>query len=485
MVIPEPLGLYTDLYQLRMAEGYVRCGRHHERAVFDYFFRKPPFGGEVVVAAGLRSLAELLPAFRFGPEAIAWLAEKGAHPDFIAWLREYRFGATVRSVREGEVVFANEPVLSVEATLPEAQLIETLILNVLNYSSLVATRAARLVQAARGRPVVDFGMRRAPGWGALQASEAAAVGGVEATSNVLAAFHGRLPLTGTQAHSWILSFGDELRAFRTYAEQFPDDCVLLVDTYDTLRSGVPNAITVAREMLGRGQRLRAIRLDSGDLAFLSRHARAMLDEAGLAEVRIVASNSLDERIIRSLLEQDAPIDAFGVGTDLVTGRPDAALDGVYKLARVGRRPCLKRSENVEKVNLPGRKNVIRVLAPDGSFLLDGVLHEDEDVATVDRLLHPYLPGKETPIAGLVREEILSTMLSGGARVRGAEGIAVAADRARERLARVPPEHRRFEFPHRYRVGLGPGLHGLRARLLKEVDEGLDRAPRTPTGQEVT
>lgn len=472
MFVPQPLGLYTDLYQLRMAEGYVRSGRQHEQAVFDCFFRKAPFGGEFIIAAGIHALARLLPEFRFGPDALAWLAEQGTDPDFLSWLRDFRFSGTIHAVQEGEVVFANTPLLTVEARLPEAQLIETLVLNVINYHSLVATRAARLVRAARGRPVVDFGMRRAPGWGALQASEAAFVGGVQATSNVLAGYHGGLPTTGTQAHAWVMSFDDELSAFRAYAELFPDRCVLLVDTYDTLRSGVPNAIVVARELAARGHRLHAIRLDSGDLAYLSRKARALLDAAGLPDVQIIASNSLDERIIRSLIEQEAPIDAFGVGTDLVTGRPDAAVDGVYKLAQLGRRPCLKRSENVEKVNAPGRKRVFRVLDAQAAFLLDGIALAEEDDASIERLLHPWIPGKETAIVGQKREALHVPLFTGGALVRPVVRASEAGRFARERLARLPAEHQRFEYPHRYRVGLSPALHALRSRLLAEVTDGM-------------
>ncbi|RMD73605.1 MAG: nicotinate phosphoribosyltransferase, partial [Bacteroidetes bacterium] len=325
-------GLYTDLYELTMAQGHFFAGRHETRAVFDYFFRKNPFEGGFVVFAGLADLLEALQDFRYSAEDIDYLAAQGFKPEFLDWLRHFRFRGDVWAAREGEVVFPYAPIVRVEGTIVETQLVETLLLNLLNFESLIATKAARMRLVAGDRIIAEFGLRRAQGYGGMQATRAAIVGGANNTSNVLAGLHYGLPVTGTMAHAWIQSYEDELTAFRKFAEQYPERCILLVDTYDTLRSGIPNAITVARELEQRGYRLFGIRLDSGDLAWLSKRARQMLDEAGLTYVKILASNQIDEYVIRSLREQQAPIDGYGVGTRLVTGHSSPALDGVYKLS---------------------------------------------------------------------------------------------------------------------------------------------------------
>ncbi|MGH2567747.1 MAG: nicotinate phosphoribosyltransferase, partial [Bacteroidota bacterium] len=325
----EHTALYTDFYQLTMAQGYFLTGKSETSAAFDYFFRENPFEGGYVVFAGLSDFLETLQDFRFAKDDLDYLAQVGLQEPFLRYLQQFQFRGTIHSVREGEVVFPVEPIVRVEGNIVETQIIETLLLNFLNFESLIATKAARIKFAAGSRRVVDFGLRRAQGLGGIFASKAAVLGGVEATSNLYTAYHWDLEVSGTQGHSWIQSFDDELSAFRKFAEIFPDRCVLLVDTYNSLRSGIPNAITVAKELESKGHRLVAIRLDSGDLAYLSKHARAMLDAAGLGYVKIVVSNQLDEYVIRSLLEQGAPVDVFGVGTHLVTGRNSPALDGVY------------------------------------------------------------------------------------------------------------------------------------------------------------
>jgi len=317
--------IYTDYYELTMAQGYFLAGRQDERACFDYFFRDIPFEGGYVIFAGLSDLLEILNGFQFYEDELDYLAQQGFRDDFLNYLRNFRLNTDIHAAKEGEVVFPRTPILRVEGNIIEAQILETLLLNILNFESLIATKAARMKYAAGDHKVIDFGLRRAQGFGGIQASKAAIIGGIEATSNVYSSFIHDTPASGTMAHSWIQSFDDELTAFRKYAEYYPEDCILLVDTYDTLESGVPNAIKVAKELEEKGYKMKGIRLDSGDLAYFSRKARQQLDDAGLKYVKIAVSNQLDERLIKSLLSQNAPIDLFGVGTRLVTGHESPAL----------------------------------------------------------------------------------------------------------------------------------------------------------------
>ena len=359
---------YTDQYQLAMAQVYFQKGQRDHRAVFDYFFRKEPFSGGYAIFAGLEDLLEIIAQLRFSEKDIEYLRRQGFQDDFLEYLKDFRFRGNIYSVAEGDVVFATRPVLQVEASIIEAQIIETLLLNLLNFQTLVATKASRIRLVAKDRTLLDFGLRRAQASGGYFASRAAMVGGFDGTSNVLAARDFDIPASGTMAHSFIQSYDEEIEAFRDFAEVRPQNCVFLVDTYDTLSSGVPNAIKVAKEMEEKGEKLLAIRLDSGDLAYLARESRKLLDEAGLQYVKIAASNQLDEYVIRSLLEQDAPIDILGVGTNLVIGSPDAALDGVYKLSFSDGKPRIKISESIVKVTLPHRKQVFRVRDKQGKCI---------------------------------------------------------------------------------------------------------------------
>lgn len=465
-------GLYTDFYQLTMAQGYFLSGKSQTSAAFDYFYRENPFGGGYVVFAGLSDLLEVLQQFQFHKEDIDYLAGLGFQEPFLKYLNEFRFRGSVYSVREGEVVFPLEPLVRVQGNIVETQVIETVLLNFLNFESLIATKAARIKHAAGGRRVVDFGLRRAQGLGGIMASKAAIIGGVDATSNVYSAYHWGLEVSGTQAHSWIQSFDDELTAFRKFAEIFPDRCVLLVDTYNTLRSGVPNAITVAKEMEQQGHRLIAIRLDSGDLAYLSKHARAMLDAAGLQYVKIVVSNQLDEYVIRSLLEQQAPIDVFGVGTHLATGRTSPALDGVYKLSMCDGKPTLKFSENYTKTTLPGIKNVLRYTDGNGTFYADAVILEDEN--TVDHIYHPFFPKQKSSVERLKGVPLLHLVMEKGKPVNGVPTLKETVAYAKERLSCLSPEHLRFEFPHVYKVGITNKLMTLRSQLMEQIQELIAR-----------
>ncbi|WP_185957322.1 nicotinate phosphoribosyltransferase [Gracilimonas mengyeensis] len=466
MILKKP-ALYTDLYELTMAQGYFLSGRHTQAASFDYFFRKLPFDGGYVVFAGLADFLQSLEDFEFQPEELDYLKTQGFTDEFIDYLKDFEFTGDIYSVKEGEIIFPNEPVLRVEGSILETQILETLLLNTLNFESLIATKAARIKQAAGDKPVVDFGLRRAQGLGGLQASKAAVIGGFKGTSNVLAGMKYGVDISGTMAHSWIQSFEDELTAFRTYAEHYPDSSILLVDTYNTLDIGVPNAIKVAKELEEEGHRLKAIRLDSGDLAYFARKSREMLDEAGLDYVKIAVSNQLDEHLIKSLLDQDAPIDLFGVGTKLVTAYDNPALDGVYKLSSVNERPTLKISENVEKITLPGSKRVVRYFNEDGEFYRDGILLTDEEDIT--KVVHPYIDFKYTHTESLKKEELQQQVVKNGKRIIDLPAASESAAYAQKRLSQLPREFKRFDNPHIYKVGLSPNLRKLKDELIQQKE----------------
>jgi nicotinate phosphoribosyltransferase len=458
-------GLYTDYYELTMAQGYFLTGMHDKPACFDYFFRKLPFNGGYVVFAGLQDLLEILSDLTFSKDDIEYLRSCGFDERFLSYLSTFKFKGTIHSAREGEIIFPNEPVLRVEGTILETQIIETLTLNLLNFESLIATKASRLKLAAGNRVVIDFGLRRAQGLGGIHASRAAIIGGADATSNVYSAFTFGLTPSGTMAHSWVESFTDELEAFRQFTKIFPKSSILLVDTYNTLRSGVPNAITVAHEMEKAGHRLIGVRLDSGDFAYLSKHTRAMLDAAGLHYVKIAASNQLDEHIIKSLEEQGAMIDIFGVGTSLVIGREDAALDGVYKLSKYDGQPKIKISENIEKVLIPDVKKVWRYYNRDGNFYADAIVGQAED--TLEVMVHPHQSTKRLSLNGFKKESLMMEVMHEGKSVLPKQTPYEIAAFAKQRLALLPDEHKRFEYPHIYKVGVSPSLLKLRDQLINE------------------
>lgn len=468
-LIPEMLGLYTDYYELTMARGYFECGRKEEQAVFDYFFRTNPFGNGFTVFAGLRDLLDLIDRFRYSDVELTYLRGLGFPEDFLSFLGEFRFRGTIHSVEEGEVVFPGEPLMRVEGTLLETQLIESLLLNIINFESLVATKSQRIRLVAGNRTFSEFGLRRGQGIGAVMGSRAAVIGGADSTSNVWCGRQYGIPVSGTQAHSWIQSFDSELEAFRAYARVHGNATILLVDTYDTIRSGIPNAIRVAHEMEHDGLKLLGIRLDSGDLAYLSKMARKMFDAEGLDYVKIVASNQLNEWVIKSLItEQDAPLDAFGVGTELITGKPDAALDGVYKLCSVNGRPRMKISENVEKLTLPGVKQLVRFYDADGHFYRDGIYLEGENPGLAPVLFHPLHAEKYTIVEGLKYEPLMKPVYSGGKNLIEEKSPVEISAYLRQRLAELPVEHTRFISPHLYKVGISEGLLDLKNRLQSEI-----------------
>lgn len=459
-------GTYTDYYQLAMAQVYFLKGHQNHTAIFDYFFRKLPFGGGYVIFAGLEDLLKALENLQFSKEDIEFLREQNFHPNFINYLKNFNFQGNVYANYEGDVVFPTRPVLSIEANIIEAQIIETLILNILNFQSLIATKASRMRQVAGNRQLIDFGLRRAQGVGGYHASRAAIIGGFDATSNVCAGRDYGIPVSGTMAHSFIQSYDNELSAFRDFVKEWPNHSVLLVDTYDTLNSGIPNAIQVAREMEAKGHQLKGIRLDSGDLAYLGKKARYLLDEAGLSYVKITVSNQLDEHVIKSLLEQKTPIDAFGVGTNLVTGKPDAALDGVYKLAFSENKPRIKFSETLSKITLPYKKQVYRVLNGNNAFLGADVitLKEEENIQIMH---HPFEPLKTFNIENFKKEPLLHKMMVHGKILITSKKLSEIAKYSQERLSLLPEEYKRFSNPHLYKVGISSQLKDARDQVIKK------------------
>jgi len=468
--------LLTDLYQLTMLAGYFEKGMQNDPAVFDLFFRSPPFKGGYVVFAGLEPALRYLSELRFTEEDLSYLRSLGIFKEsFLDYLKDFRFHGRVTAMPEGSVVFPLEPLITVEAPLAQAQLVETALLNIINFQSLVATKAARITTVADGRDVVEFGLRRAQGPdGGLSEVRGAYIGGARSTSNVWAGKILDIPVKGTHAHSWIMAFPDELSSFRAYAEVFPENSILLVDTYDTLKSGIPNAIIVARELRAKGHELRAVRLDSGDLALLSRESRRMLDEAGFPDVKILASNELDEYVIRSIHEQGGRIDIYGVGTRLATcqGEGGGALGGVYKLVRYNGKPKLKVTSDISKSTIPDRKKLFRAIGVDGVFQMDIICREHEVPSPGDLVYDPRKPQITTRIpAGSVLEPFRSVVMEEGVATESSPSLPEVADRCQAQLARLPEGVLRFEDVLAYGIYLSSGLHELRMRLIDEVQEG--------------
>lgn len=468
--------LLTDLYELTMLAGYLEEGMSEIPAVFDLFFRHNPYGGGYAIFAGLETALSYLEKLQFTDDELNYLKGLGIFkPRYLDFLRDFRFRGKVTAPQEGTAVFANEPLLTVEGSLAEAQFVETALLNIINFQTLVATKAARINHAAAGGTVIEFGLRRAHGPdGGLSVARAAYVGGVRSTSNVLAGKTFAITVKGTHAHSWIMAFPDELAAFRNYARAFPDNCILLVDTYDTLKSGIPHAITVAAELRSQGHALRGVRLDSGDLAYLSRETRRMLNEAGFPDVKILASNELDEHVINSIRDDGGNVDIYGVGTRLATcaGEGGGALGGVYKLVRVGDLPKLKVTSDIAKATLPDRKRLLRAVAPNGSFIQDIICLADEEVVPGETVYDPTNPLQhvDIPLNATFRE-IRAKVMEGGHTLKLRETLDEMADRTACQLTRLPQGCLRFINPHRYKVSISHGLNELRRRLAEEIQQG--------------
>jgi len=474
---PPSLTLLTDLYQLTMAYGYWRAGKEREEAAFHLFFRSNPFKGGFAIAAGLEPVMEYLGGLRFADDDIAFLktltgndGERLFPDDFLGYLQAFELTCDVDAIPEGTVVFPHEPLVRVTGPILEAQIIESALLNLVNFQTLIATKAARVVLAAKGDPVIDFGLRRAQGIdGSLGATRAAYIGGCVATSNVLAGARFGIPVRGTHAHSWVMSFPSELEAFETYAALMPNNCLLLVDTYDTIQ-GVANAIEVGRKLRERGRELVGIRLDSGDLAFLSIQARRMLDEAGFPKAGIAASNDLDEHIIASLKEQGAKINMWGVGTKLITAWDQPALGGVYKLSAIREpgqpwQPKVKLSEQAAKISTPGVLQVRRF--SDDQEATGDMIYDTSIGAPPERtMIDPLDPTRrKTFDDGDRHTDLLVAVYRGGTRVYDPPPLEEIRAHRERQMARFHSGIKRFVNPHRYPVGLEQQLFDLKNRLV--------------------
>ncbi len=471
--------LATDLYQLTMAAGYWRTGLAERHTVFHLFFRGQPFGGGYSVACGLEQVLEYLERFRFSDDDLAYLAELEGNDgrplfaaDFLDYLRRLELTVHLDAVPEGTAVFPHEPLLRVRGPLAQCQIVETPLLNVLNFQTLIATKAARICRAAEGDPVIEFGLRRAQGPdGGLSASRAAYVGGCVGTSNVLAGKRYGIPVMGTHAHSWVTSFPSEPESFAAYARALPNNCVFLVDTYDTL-AGVDNAIAAGRQLRRQGHEMIGIRLDSGDLLALSLEARRRLDAAGFSAATIVASNDLDEYAIAELKAGGTKINVWGVGTRLATAYDQPALGGVYKLAayREGEggdwRHVIKLSEEKIKISNPGVQQVRR-FASGGGFLADVIFDETSGVSEpctwVDADGGEHAAPSEAEV-----EDLLVPAVRAGRPVYCRPAIAAVRQRALDQVDRLPAEVRRLERPSAYAVGLDRRLHRLKEKLIAEL-----------------
>lgn len=481
---PTDVSMNTDLYELTMAQGLWESGKLEEEGCFTAFFREAPFGSSFAVMCGTAELGEFVENFRFTDEDVEYLGSIEApgggalfKTGFLEFLRAFRPHVDIDAVPEGELVFAREPMVRVSGPMLDCQLLETALLNIIGFQTLVATKTARVVQAAQGRPVAEFGLRRAQGPdGGVAVARASYVAGCASTSNILAGRRYGIPVSGTHAHSWVLSFPSELEAFRAFAKSSPKNCTLLVDTYD-VREGVENAIAVAREMEADGERLSGIRIDSGDLARLSAYARRRFDEEGLGYVKIVVSNDLDEHTITSLFNQGAPVDAFGVGTKLATCYDQPALGCVYKLSARRERPgapwtpVMKFSEQPYKRTIPGVQRVRRYMdaagAPVCDMIYDPAHMEGEGEGSGHTLVAVNDAALVTDVSEFAWRELLEPQVRDGAAVAPREDIGLARSRCAAALASLDGAYKRFLYPQSYVVGMEAGLAAVRDELVRE------------------
>lgn len=479
------LTLLTDLYELTMMQGYFKNKDRNETVIFDAFYRSNPCGGGYAICAGLEQVIQYIKNLHFDQADIDYLKNLGIfEDDFLAYLRDFRFSGDIYAIPEGTVMFPREPMVKVIAPIMEAQLVETAILNIINHQSLIATKASRVCYAAKGDGIMEFGLRRAQGPDAgVLGARAAVIGGCVGTSNVLCGQLFDVPVKGTHAHSWIMSFPDEYTAFKTYADMYPNACILLVDTYDTLKSGIPNAIRVFREMRESGLTLSnyGIRLDSGDLAYLSKRARKMLDEAGFTDAVISASNDLDEFLIDSLKTQGATITSWGVGTNLITSKDNPSFGGVYKLAAIRDEhgafiPKIKLSENSEKVTNPGNKTIYRIYEKDtGKIKADLICLTEEEFKEENNLLlfDPIEPWKHTNLeaGSFTLREILVPIFLNGECVYTSPKTMEIRDYCQKELDTLWEETRRLVNPHEVYVDLSQKLYDIKIELLSQMSKG--------------
>lgn len=472
------LTMMTDLYQLTMMYGYYKKGMCKNVAVFDLFFRNTKANSSYAVMAGTESLIEYINDLHFSNEDLSYLRSlKLFDEGFLEMLRDFRFTGEIYAMEEGTLVYPYEPLVRVIAPILEAQLVETTMLNLINHQTLIATKANRVCYAAGGEKIMEFGLRRAQGPDAgIYGARAAMIGGCSGTSNVLTGQIYDVPVSGTHAHSWVMSFPTELDAFRAYAEIFPTSCMLLVDTYDTLRSGVPNAITVFRELREKGYEGTGIRLDSGDLAYISKRAREMLDDAGFPNIKICASGDLDEEVINSLHMQGACIDSWGVGTKLITSDDQPALGGVYKMSAeiVNGEvvPKIKISENPAKITNPGIKTVYRIYDKDRMAIADLIALRDEkfDTSKPLTIYHPDYTFKRMTITDYTMRELLVPIFIDGKQVYRCPSMTEITAYAKSEMDSLWEESKRLLNPHVYRVDLSDGLYDLKNKLIREHRE---------------
>ncbi len=477
------LTMMMDLYEMTMANGYFSEETRADSVTFDVFYRKNPDNGGFAIFAGVEQIIEYIENLHFEEDDIAYL--RGLQlfdEEFLEYLKEYRFHGNISAFPEGTIMYPNEPILTVTAPLIDAQLIETAILAQINHQSLIATKTQRIVRAAKGRGVSDFGARRAHNMdAAIYGARAAYIGGAGGTATVLAGKMFDIPVSGTMAHSWVMYFDDEYTAFKKYAEKYPNAALLLVDTYDVLHSGVPNAIRVAKEVLEpMGKRLFGVRLDSGDLAYLSKKVRKMLDDAGLEDCKIIASNSLDEYTIDSIIDQGGRIDSFGVGERLITAKSDPVFGAVYKIAAVqkGDRviPKIKISETTEKITNPGEKEVYRIYDENGSAIADLITKKGEelDLSQPYRYVDPKKPWKNRMFENCTAKKLQIPMIVDGKRVVEPRSLDEIRSYVKDQLKNeIWDEEQRFQNPHIHYLDMSPYYYELKMGLLEETRKNND------------
>jgi len=481
------LTMVMDLYELTMANGYFNSGDKEKKVAFDVFYRRNPDKGGFAIFAGLEQIIEYVENLHFEEEDIAYLRSLNTFTDdFLEYLADFTFRGDIYAFPEGTIMYPNEPIITVIAPLIDAQLVETAILALVNHQSLVATKTRRIVRAAAGKAVSDFGARRAHNMdAAVYGARAAYIGGANGTATVLAGQMFGIPVSGTMAHSWVMYYQDEFEAFKTYAENYPDGTVLLVDTYDTLNSGIPNAIRTAKEVLEpMGKRLKGIRIDSGDLAYLSNKVREMLDAAGLEDCKIIVSNSLDEHTIRSLNNQKAKIDSYGVGERLITGASSefsgekiSLLGAVYKIAAVEEdgvfKPRIKISGNVEKITNPGLKKVYRIYDENGKARADLLAKADEeiDMSKEFRFVNPEMPWKNQYFTNCTAKNLQQKIFENGKLIYDVPSIHEVRDYVRHQLeTEIWEEEQRFHNPHRHYMDMTPDYYEMKMNLLYDLRE---------------
>ena len=472
------LSMMMDFYEMTMSYGYFHQPNRDVRVAFDLFFRSVPDQGGYAIFAGLQHVIEFVENLSFSDADIAYFRKQNLFSEeFLDFLRGFRFRGDIYAMPEGTIIYPNEPLMTIVAPIIDAQLVETAILAQINHQSLVATKASRIVRAAEGRKVADFGARRAHNMdAATYGARAAYIGGIDMTATVSAGQQFNIPISGTMAHSWVMFFEDEYTAFKKYAEIYPQATVLLVDTYDVLHSGIPNAIRIANEVLApQGHRLAGVRVDSGDLAYLSKRIRKMLDKAGLEDCKIILSNSLDEFTISSLLLQGARVDSFGVGERLITAKSDPVFGAVYKLVAVEEdgafQPRIKMSENVEKLTNPGLKDIYRIYDHHGKAVADMIAVQGEqiDLTQPFRYVDPRKPWKNRFFEGGSAVNLRRLYVRDGERVEDLPPLEEIREYVRRQLAEeIWPEEQRFENPHRHYLDMTPDYYELKMGLLEEV-----------------